>query len=35
MSESEEPGFMDEDEELLSPEEEKALKEKLEFYGYI
>jgi len=30
-----EEGFIGEDEEILSEEEEKQLKEKLEYYGYI
>ncbi len=30
-----ERGFMDDDEEILSEEEEKELKEKLKYYGYI
>jgi len=34
MSE-EEPGFMDEDEEILTEEEEKQLKDRLKYYGYI
>lgn len=28
-------GFIDEDEEVLTEEEEKELKEKLKYYGYI
>jgi len=28
-------GFMGEDEEILTKEEEEALKEKLKYYGYI
>lgn len=32
---NEEEGFMKEGEEILTPEEEKAIKEKLEYYGYI
>ena len=28
-------GFMEEDEEVLSEEEKKQLKEKLEYFGYI
>ena len=28
-------GFIGEDEEILSEEEEKELKEKLKYYGYI
>lgn len=30
-----EEGFIGEDEEILSEEEEKQLKEKLKYYGYI
>lgn len=32
---TEEKGFIGEDEEILSEEEEKQLKEKLKYYGYI
>lgn len=32
---TEEEGFMDEDEEILTEEEEKQLKERLKYYGYI
>ena len=28
-------GFIDEDEEILSEKEEKELKERLKYYGYI
>jgi len=31
----EDKGFMEDDENVLSEEEEKDLKEKLKFYGYI
>jgi len=31
----EEGGFIGKDEEILSEEEEKELKEKLKYYGYI
>lgn len=34
-SEEKEKGFIDEDEEVLTPEEEEELKEKLKYYGYI
>jgi len=33
--EESESGFMSEDEEVLTEEEEKELKEKLKYYGYI
>jgi len=33
--EIEEEGFIGKDEEILSEEEEKELKERLKYYGYI
>ncbi len=31
----EDEGFINEDEEVLTEEEEKELKEKLKYYGYL
>lgn len=35
MEEENKEGFIGEDEEILSEEEEEELKEKLKYYGYI
>ena len=35
MENKDEDSFIDEDEEILTEEEEKALKERLKYYGYI